>query len=240
MKNSNNSQNQPPPPGPTSRSKSIQPGNIKAWFNSRSSKIIASCLTSGPRPILFRCRSLSPVVLWRDEQSLSIPLQNINQMLKWKAIKRSLWSVTGTEPDDFDDDDDAYDDNIELAVAVKEVNKNIWSIDYEQMVKIVQKSNWHEVNIENASSSFTRNLKRNETNLLSSIWKRLCEDFYTRNFICCVSICVRMMETLSLLFLQWSPLYNTTQCNPTNIWLLLINIERQLFFKFIQLTYTYI
>jgi hypothetical protein len=44
-------------------------------------------------------------------------------MLKWKAIKRSLWSVTGTEPDDFDDDDDAYDDNIELAVAVKEVNK---------------------------------------------------------------------------------------------------------------------
>jgi len=125
MKNSNNSQNQPPPPGPTSRSKSIQPGNIKAWFNSRSSKIIASCLTSGPRPILFRCRSLSPVVLWRDEQSLlPIPLQNINQMLKWKAIKRSLWSVTGTEPDDFDDDDDAYDDNIELAVAVKEVNKN--------------------------------------------------------------------------------------------------------------------
>jgi len=129
---------------------------------------------------------------------------------------------------------------LNLRLLLKRWTKTKWSIDYEQMVKIVQKSNWHEVNIENASSSFTRNLKRNETNLLSSIWKRLCEDFYTRNFICCVSICVRKMETLSLLFLQWSPLYNTTQCNPTNIWLLLINIERQLFFKFIQLTYTYI
>ena len=40
-----------------------------------------------------------------------------------KRSKEAFGLSLETEPDDFDDDDDAYDDNIELAVAVKEVNK---------------------------------------------------------------------------------------------------------------------
>ena len=52
-------------------------------------------------------------------------VSKINQMLtNGKRSKEAFGLSHETEPDDFDDDDDAYDDNIELAVAVKEVNKN--------------------------------------------------------------------------------------------------------------------
>jgi len=99
-----------------------------------------------------------------------------------KRSKEAFGLSHETEPDDFDDDDDAYDDNIELAVAVKEVNKNkmkhwLWTNGQ----NCTKQANWQEVNIENASSSFTPELEM-EWNQSSAVILNMWRFFIKENF----------------------------------------------------------